>query len=209
MKHFIYHFTNVYSRTTVLANQIHWKSNKREKNNLILDFWCKSSLARAENRQTQPHTTPQVFSLKRRFRFQCVCSILKIPIKRKKSVTPQRGESLAFINTSVNVDYYFSYITYIVVITDTEGTTVITNWVPTSFTREKSPASVVECVPKAKFDCIPLLSHLIKVLVPVFVCYDKLNTIAHVLLESSDKKNTLFVFKSRAIGDIIFASCFS
>ena len=127
VKHFIHHFTNVYSRTKVLANQIHWKSNKREKNNLILDFWCKSSLARAENRQTQPHTTPQVFSLKRRFRFQCVCSILKIPIKRKKSVTPQRGKSLAFINTSVNVNYYFSYITYLVVITDTEGTTVITN----------------------------------------------------------------------------------
>ena len=55
------------------------------------------------------------------------CSILKIHIKRKESVTPQRGKSLAFINTSVNVNYYFSYITYIVVITDTEGTTVITN----------------------------------------------------------------------------------
>ena len=33
MKHFIYHFTNVDSRTKVLANQIHWKSYKREKNN--------------------------------------------------------------------------------------------------------------------------------------------------------------------------------
>ena len=128
---------------------------KEKKNNLILDFWCKSSLARAENRQTQPHTTPQVFSLKRRFRFQCVCSILKIPIKRKKSVTPQSCKTLAFINTSVNVNYYFSYITYIVVITDTEGTTVITNWVQISFTREKSPASVVECVPKAKLTVFP------------------------------------------------------
>ena len=54
---------------------------------------------------------------------------------------------------------------------------------------------MVECVPKVKFDCIPLLTHLIKVLVPVFVCYDKLNTVAHVLLENSDKKNILLCFK--------------